>query len=288
MERGWWTLRTGNNQRLHWSAHFFVAASGTRHCTIKVQLTPFLGGALNCTRPSKPPMSIVSKKKVFDYFLDFLFPPTCVSCRSEGSWVCTACLGSLERHANDRCPFCKKSSIRGFLCLWCREQYALSQVIAAVAYDEHVRRIIHAIKFGYVSLCVPLLAPFLHDAWRIYGGEGSPVVVPIPLHAWRMRERGFNQAAFFAKEFARLADFEYRDNVLVRTRTTHAQAELPREDRLRNVEGAFACEGPGDILNANILLVDDVFTSGSTLNEAARTLRKAGARDVHALTFAHG
>lgn len=220
--------------------------------------------------------------------LDFLFPPTCVSCHKEGSWVCHACKGAFTRHANDQCPLCKKSSVRGFLCLWCREQYALSQVIAAVAYDEHVRHIIHAIKFGYVSLCIPLLAPLLRDAWHIYGGEGSPFVVPIPLHARRMRERGFNQAALFAKEFARIAGFEYRGNALVRTRATHAQAELPREDRLRNVEGAFICEKLEDVFDARILLVDDVFTSASTLNEAARALLKAGARDVRALTFAHG
>lgn len=226
--------------------------------------------------------------KIKENVLDFLFPPTCVSCRKEGSWVCHACKGAFTRHANDQCPFCKKSSVRGFLCLWCRKHYALSQVIAAVAYDEHVRRIIHAIKFGYVSLCIPLLAPLLHDAWRIYGGEGSPIVVPIPLHARRMRERGFNQAALLAKEFALYAGFEYRDDVLVRTRATHAQAELPREDRLCNVEGAFACRKSANVHDAHVLLVDDVFTSGSTLNEAARTLREAGAREVRALTFAHG
>lgn len=226
--------------------------------------------------------------KIKEWLFDFLFPPTCACCRKEGFWVCHACVGSFTRHANDQCPLCKKSSVRGFLCLWCREQYALSQVIAAVAYDEHVRRIIHAIKFGYVSLCIPLLAPLLRDAWRIYGGEGSPVVVPIPLHARRMRERGFNQAALFAREFARSASFEYRDDVLVRTRATHAQAELPREDRLRNVEWAFACGKSVNVRDAHILLVDDVFTSASTLNEAACTLLEAGARDVRALTFAHG
>lgn len=225
---------------------------------------------------------------IIETMLDFLFPPTCVGCGNEGSWVCAECLGSLKQHTNDRCPFCKKSSVRGFLCLWCRERYALSQVIAAVAWDEHVRRIVHTIKFGSVSLCIPLLATLLRDAWHVYGGEWNSVVVPIPLHASRMRERGFNQAALFAREFARGACLQYRDDILIRTRATHAQAELVRDERLRNVDGAFACKKSENVFDASVLLVDDVFTSGSTLNEAARTLRNAGARDVRALTFAHG
>lgn len=103
-----------------------------------------------------------------------------------------------------------------------------------------------------------------------------------------MRERGFNQSELIARAYASHTDRQRIIDVLVRNNATRAQAELTREERQHNVVGAFSCTSSERVIGRSILLVDDVFTTGATLNEAARTLRMSGAQRICALTFAHG
>ena len=178
--------------------------------------------------------------------------------------------------------------MRGFLCIWCREESALSQMISSIRYDDRVARIIHRIKFGSVSACIPSLAHLLIDAWNRFGSDGPWLVVPIPLHRQRLRERGFNQAEIFAKHLCSAEGLALRPELLVRKRATKAQAELERDKRHENVQNAFLCHLPHAVEGKSVLLVDDVCTTGATLNEAARTLRTAGAAEVRAISLARG
>lgn len=195
----------------------------------------------------------------------------------------------LQPSSNDRCPLCRKPSLRGFLCLWCREKSPLLQVIAAVRYDERCRKIIHRIKFGRVSACIPPLAFALTDAWQRFGAHaGTRIAVPIPLHPRRLADRGFNQAALLARNFCARAGMSFAPKLIKRVRATRAQAELNESERSDNVSDAFLCPDPSAVRGTEIVLIDDVVTTGATLHEAAQALHAAGAREVRALTFAHG
>lgn len=233
-------------------------------------------------------MSFSDHKRFFNTFLDILFPPTCTVCGEEGAWVCSDCIAGFAPCENNRCPLCAKPFYRGFLCLTCRDQSALSQCCSSFAYTDALKTAVHAIKFGGARLSIPLLIPFLCDTWRMLGNDAVDCVMPIPLHVRRERERGYNQAELFARGVAEHIKKPLLTDILIRTRETKAQAELSREERRVNTQGAFSCRAGGTTAGASVLLIDDVCTTGATLEQAARTLREAGAREVNALTLAHG
>jgi ComF family protein len=114
----------------------------------------------------------------------------------------------------------------------------------------------------------------------------AEVIIPVPLHPSRLRERGFNQSLLLADRLARQADVPLQYTNLVRVRQTPAQTELRRAARAKNLRRAFAVSRPDDVAGRRILLVDDVYTTGTTVNECAKALRKAGAADVTVLTLA--
>lgn len=120
------------------------------------------------------------------------------------------------------------------------------------------------------------------------GNDAVDCVIPVPLHVRRQRERGYNQAELFARGIAKNMGKPMVADILIRTRETKAQAELSREERLVNIAGAFLCRVDGGIEGASVLLIDDVCTTTATLEQAALALREAGAREVSALTLAHG
>jgi ComF family protein len=149
------------------------------------------------------------------------------------------------------------------------------------AYDGALRAVIHALKYeGRRSLARPLGA-----LMRVRGSdvlEGADWIIPVPLHRSRRRERGFNQAADLARHLGR----PVRD-ALRRVRPTETQTGLPQAHRHHNVRGAFALARAGaDLAGATIVLVDDVSTTGATLDACARVLKEAGVREVRALTAA--
>jgi ComF family protein len=132
-------------------------------------------------------------------------------------------------------------------------------------------------------------APSLVELLEIaYAGWGLPVpdlVVPVPLHLKRLKERGFNQSGLLAGEFARKIKAPVSFDIIVRKNQTRPQTRLKRGERLKNVKGAFEISDKKRVRDRRILLVDDVFTTGTTLNECARTLKdKGGASEVHAIT----
>jgi ComF family protein len=149
-----------------------------------------------------------------------------------------------------------------------------------------VREALHAFKFSRkVALAAPLSAVLL-EACR--GGLPHPpeLVVPVPLHRARERERGFNQAALLARHVARCVGAPRGERVLRRARATAAQADLSGQDRNANVRGAFALRDPLAVRGRHIVLVDDVLTTGATVIECARMLRAGGAASVGILTVA--
>lgn len=222
--------------------------------------------------------------------LEFLGLFPCPVCGGPGGGrndFCQECLKKFRTFPEPHCPGCG-GSIDGILaqCSNCLAEplrpwrYAVS----CFAYDRFGREVIHQFKFGNSP---ELARPFSRMAAERLRGCREPMdlVTAIPLHWTRYWQRSYNQSALFAEMCAGELNVPFRQ-VLRRTRATPHQADLPRKERLKNLKGAFALRRGEDIRGLHVWLADDVFTTGSTLHEAAKTLLKAGAADVRVLTLA--
>lgn len=150
--------------------------------------------------------------------------------------------------------------------------------------QDPLRHALHRYKYGRDVSLAPLLGGLLHDMAPTPGDVD--LVVPVPLHLARLRWRGFNQAQLLAAPLARAAGLRIDPHVLARVRPTTPQVGLPERERRSNVRGAFAVRDAGRVAGRRLLLVDDVYTTGATVNECARVLRRAGARSVDVLVLA--
>jgi ComF family protein len=157
---------------------------------------------------------------------------------------------------------------------------------SAVLYAGVVRKRIHQLKFGGKLHCIPPLVELLAATLDKYGRPGTEFVTPVPLHVKRLRQRGFNQSALLAKMLGRRLGLPVRFDALIRKHWTEPQTRLNRRERLENVQDAFDAPHPALVEGRSIILVDDVFTTGTTISECARVLKSAGASSVHALTVA--
>lgn len=155
---------------------------------------------------------------------------------------------------------------------------------SAVIHAGVVRDRINQLKFGGQTHWAPPLAQLLADTLRKTPEVSPDFIIAVPLHKNRLRQRGFNQAGLIAQKLGRSIDLPLRYDVLIRSQWTEPQTRLSRQDRLRNVKNAFAVLNPSLAEGRCILLIDDVFTTGSTLSECSATLKKAGASAVHTLT----
>jgi len=151
------------------------------------------------------------------------------------------------------------------------------------------REVVHRFKYGRQIHLRRLLGCWLAEALTDsrLASRRFDLVVPVPLHPARQRERGFNQAELLAAELRRASGLAGR-NVLQRTRYTATQTQFDRSERMENLRGAFRLRRGSNVQDLRMLLVDDVLTTGSTLSECASVLREAGARSVHAVTVARG
>jgi ComF family protein len=146
---------------------------------------------------------------------------------------------------------------------------------------------IHLLKYGKkTSLSRPLGALAKETFFQFWDTNTVDLLLPVPLHIKRLRERGFNQAYMVIRRWAKREGIPFNGLMLSRSRWTEPQTNLARTERWKNVKDAFSIRHPGEIKGQNILLVDDVFTTGATVNECARVLMKAGAESVDVLTLA--
>ncbi|QOX79936.1 ComF family protein [Trichlorobacter lovleyi] len=205
----------------------------------------------------------------------------CPDCRADlplaGSPVCSIC-GIPFQSAGDDHP-CSR-------CIAAPPPYTAAR--AALRYEGACRDLIHHFKYNGKSylrrplglITAELLAPFV-------AAQQPDLLVPVPLHPSRLRSRGFNQAVLLGDLLSRQWQIPLLRQGLTRTRPTPPQMELSREQRSTNLRGAFAVTAPDSVNNRHVMLVDDVFTTGSTLAECALVLQRAGCRTVSAVTVAH-
>ena len=211
-----------------------------------------------------------------------LFGGSCFLCRGAArALLCERCDADLPRLAQDLCPRCALASPAGALCGRCLARPpAYDATIAALAYRFPADVMVQALKFRAELAIAPLFGDLLAERVRAAGREnfGVDFVVPVPLSARRLRERGFNQALEIARRVAALTGMRLAPELCERSLDTRAQFELPMDERERNVRGAFRCSG--FVAGARIALVDDVMTTGSTLAELAAEFKRAGAAFV--------
>lgn len=219
-----------------------------------------------------------------------VFPKTCLGCGRTGSYICTSCLSNVKL-AKPICPYCERPSIDGVTHVKCQTKLGLNGLISIWEYDGVIKRAILALKYKYATEIATLLNSFIIEKLKSrnfgFTVPNSCSLVPIPLHWHRQNVRGFNQSIEVGKSIAGLMGWNFLPELLIKKQQTISQVELKGDERRHNLKGVFEVN-PNYVLNPSysVLLFDDVFTTGSTLHEAAKVLKRAGGQKVWGLTIA--
>ena len=231
------------------------------------------------------------------WLLHFLLPRTCYACGCDLPWhqqepLCLACQKQLKvpgPHICRRCGVVLKSG--GAHCYACRgtkaKKYKCQLIRSAWQFNTPSRALIHALKYHQQERVAPFMAEQMVKRFGAYPElAGVNLIVPVPLYPRRKRARGYNQSELLACSFAAQTGLEADITSLKRVRNTVSQTTLGRQGRLSNMLGAFVCTNPGRVRGKTVLLIDDVATTGATLEGCAVALKQAGAKRVYAYTYA--
>lgn len=206
--------------------------------------------------------------------------------------MCLECFAKMEIVVQKACPFCHRYNDVGETCFDCKKQTFLDGHLALMKYkeDKIIGGLVHSLKYNYAKEVFAVLEKIINSSLfrHLYYFNSIDLIIPVPLHGRRLAERGFNQAELIADVVARFVGKDVKNQMIVRRRYTSVQARLNKEERTQNVLGAFVIDGECSIKNKNILLIDDVFTTGSTLQECAKLLKQNGAGRVFGFTLARG
>jgi ComF family protein len=233
-------------------------------------------------------------KKYLSALTDLVLPNRCVHCKSiVTQGLCDKCLKQVVYIKDNICPICGKphNEEHNLLCSGCREQkpeYLLCR--SAFEYDGPIKEALHHLKFeGRTDLAGPLaklLLEYLDKHCPELKYSSPHQVIGVPLSPKRERSRGFNQADIFAEALSKRLAIPNGADILIRVKETKPQFNLDRKDRLHNISGAFKVKHPHKVSGQRFLLVDDIYTTGSTTLECTRVLLEAGAKNVSVLTLA--
>lgn len=227
--------------------------------------------------------------KIKDFLLNILFPPLCVNCNAyltdPSEVICKPCLSSIRIYRAMHCPVCARRLPDNKKICHTSSRFLLA---AASTYENQaLRALVHSLKYKGIRNAAKITATLLvRHVNELAMDLKDHLIIPIPLSPQRLRERGFNQAQLIAEHFADHFNVQVKDNAVCRTRHVGSQTGLSKEERKENVMGCFAIKHSEAIKGKNIIVIDDVFTSGATMGEVARILRKAGARKIVALVAA--
>lgn len=229
--------------------------------------------------------------------VDFIYPPRCPLCGcalAQHGGLCVSCWALLAIPGEPACascgrPFGETQAGTGAHCAPCLASPPIHAGIAAgVLYNDAARQLVLAFKHGGRIGLAPLLARLVAARLPARGDGEAALLVPVPLHRWRLWKRGYNQSALLALELEKLGKGEMAVDLLQRTRQTPALGGLGRRERRRAIKGAIRLnpQRPDLVRGREVILVDDVLTSGATSEACVRVLKKAGARSVRIACFA--
>lgn len=231
--------------------------------------------------------------------LDFIFPRRCLGCGKLGRYFCSQCLLKIEA-VSQICPVCAKNSPGGLSHLFCRRRTALDGLITCFAYKNPLKLALKQIKYRKITTIIPEIISLVIRiteakkatdflAFFKFVEAMKPIIIPVPLHWWRERRRWFNQAELFGQSLARHWQLDLNSQRLNRWKLTTPQSQLSKAARRKNLEDVFRLATnvkPAEIQNRSFILVDDIWTTGTTLQAAAKILKKAGAKTVWGFALA--
>jgi ComF family protein len=225
------------------------------------------------------------------YLLDILFPKFCFRCQREGSYLCQDCLATLEIIDGNFC-LCDKPQriINAGKCPKCRGKI-LDGLYFATSYKNNlVKNLIFKFKYPpYVKELAETLSSLIITHFNLIQKDFAVenyILVPVPLAKKKLRSRGFNQSEELAKEISKNINIPLILNCLIKTKETQPQMELSKQEREGNIKGVFEITNAEKIKNKKILLVDDVYTTGATMEECAKILKKSGVQKVFGVVVA--
>ena len=251
--------------------------------------------AVERARPKLAFRTIGLTKLIATSAFRLLVPEVCLVCRTRVDADGTLCAECWRGIDFIRAPLCDRLGIpmpfdmggRNISAAALAKPPVYDRARAVAHFDGTMRKLVHGLKYSDRHDCVPLFGRWL----AVAGGEilvGADMLVPVPLNRWRLIRRRFNQAALLARELGRRTGLPFEPDIVTRTRRTRSQVGLKPEERRKNVSGAFAVAARQRprIAGRNIVLVDDVITTGATVEALARTLKSAGAARVDVLALA--
>ena len=228
--------------------------------------------------------------KIRQFILDVLFPIKCLGCQKEGNWLCEQCLAKLRFYNHYSCPHCDSPNISGAVCGYCRKIYHLDGLMVILENSQLAKQLINSIKYNFIVDLVKCLEPKLSEYfnrnpwWRDFY-----VLTPVPLHRRRFLERGFNQSELICQAIGEIKGNEINNSLLKKVKYHHPQVGLKAKTRQINVIGSFKVNSTSsNDYNKTIVLIDDVYTTGSTLEECAKTLKENGYQEVWGLVIIRG
>jgi ComF family protein len=219
------------------------------------------------------------KEKFRNLLLNLLFPKQCFGCQKEGNYLCRDCKSVIGPSG-----FHKKYKTEFIEDLYFATNYKnplVKRLITHFKYEPFVKKL-------SVPLSSLIIEHFqlIENNQILFGNKKDSVLIPIPLEKKKLRWRGFNQAEEIAKEISSFLKVPLFNDILIKKRKTPPQVKLAEKERRENLKGVFYCQNKNKISNKNILLVDDVYTTGSTMKECARVLKKAGSKKVLGVVIA--
>jgi len=225
------------------------------------------------------------------FLKELLFPKICLGCGYLGMYICPNCQKNLRYVEKDLCLYCQRASYFGLTHPGCKRSKGIDGGLSVFYYNNSLKKIIKTIKYRLANdvwkELYQIIKPEKLKKINFYKQlDDDFFLQPVPLHEKKLKERGFNQAQIITNFFHQLLGFPMSD-LLVRTKDTKPQAQLSQgKKRYLNIRGAFSIKK--EVKNKQIILIDDVITTGSTIKEAANVLKRHGAKKVFALTIAKG
>lgn len=238
-------------------------------------------------------------KTIFQPFKEFIFergilglffPKFCLGCTEEGTWVCKNCQEKIIQVKTQVCPDCGRVSTLGRYCAKHRRLWGLSGIIVASYYQEGpLKEIIHNFKYNHILELGNLLKNLMvHALKENLPAKKNLLLCAVPLHFLKRSQRGYNQAEILADLVAKRLMLPLNCSILKKVRWTKSQVQMAGKKRLNNLAGCFKIHHKMSLKGKTVILIDDVTTTGTTLNECAKLLRKNGVNRVWGLVAARG
>ena len=233
-------------------------------------------------------------EEIKKFILDILFPIECVGCGKGGKYICEKCSTFLGE-ASLICPVCQKPSFSGQRHNYCPSRHHLDGLVGVWEYEGMVRKLFHEIKYGKVRNAISELTELsfkimTKDEARFasffsFLFSEKPIITFVPMHDKKEWRRGFNQSKLIAEEISKITNLEVM-SLLEKVKRTESQAKLDKAERVKNIEGVFNIRKDQNKIPEKLVLIDDIWTTGATMKECCKVLKKVGVKKVWGFTLA--